>query len=145
MQKEDIPRVVELGRLMHSESAYSDLSFNTDKCFAFAQLLIDNTDALIIVAVEDNEIAGMFAAFITSPYFSNELIAEDIVFYVSPKHRQTSASIRLLSAYLHWAEQKQAKTITAGISCEVNTDEIEKLFIRYGFRRAGLIMRKNNG
>lgn len=141
MSYEDISACVRLGKIMHEESSYGHLKFNSDKVTNLAASLINTPNNLCLVADLSGEIIGMLAASITDHWFSDELMASDYVFYVRPDARGTSAAVRLLCGYKDWAERQAIKTVTIGISAEINNEVAIKLCEHYGFRQSATLMR----
>lgn len=141
MAYDDITEVVKHGKLMHAESSYKDLKFNDDKCINLAASLINSPDGFAVVAEEQGVILGVMAGILSEHWFSSEIMASDYIFYVHPDYRGSSAAVRMITKYQAWAIVKGAKTVTIGISAEINNDEAAKLCEHLGMRRSAILMR----
>lgn len=119
--EQDINRVVELGRRDLLEGPYKNqLADNPDYGAALMKELLSKPGMRILVAEEDQLVVGVFAFYLFPHYFSGEMTAGQVIWYVEPKHRGR-ASMELL-----WAAEKAAFDMGA-IRMQVTspTDKVE--------------------
>lgn len=130
--KADIPRIVELGRRFLAEGPYKDqLEDNAEQNARLADLLISNSQAKVIVGEEDGIVVGLFALILFSHYFSGELTAGEIMWYVQPESRPGGIGIRLLSH-----AEKFARSLNAvRMQLTAPTEEVGKLYNRCGYKQ----------
>jgi len=122
---------------MHAESSYSRLEFNEDRLrHIFDIYTKDSTRALILGRV-NGEACGLYAGYITPYYFSNELVANDIAWFVVKERRGSSLGLRLLSAFESWAKDQGASEIRVGYSTDINPAAFDSLMIKRGYSRVG--------
>lgn len=133
---DDIDAIVALGRSMHAESAYRVLSFSEEKVRQLVPFLIDNGD-FAWVAEKNGEVIGMYGARVVEHWCSTDLIAGELVLFVSPDRRGGMAAYRLIRRYAEWARDKGAKIIRAGVNTGVKVEETQKIYEAAGFRYAG--------
>ena len=82
---EDLPTMVELGKIMHEESVYRDLDFDAQKLIDLGHHYIANPERCWSAVAEVNgRIIGMYAGYITEYYFGKDLIAQDLLLFVDP-------------------------------------------------------------
>jgi len=137
---DDIPRLVELGTLLHDTSSYARRSLNPEKVTRFLAQLIDGL-GVVFVAEVDGEVVGGFAGAVTEQWFSDDLIAYDYSFFIEPSKRQGLIAIKLILAFQEWAKAKGAKEIQMGITTGVHVEGTTKLYRRLGFEYNGPLFR----
>jgi GNAT superfamily N-acetyltransferase len=135
---EDIPRLVELGEVMHGESRYRVLPYAPNKVFGLLANMIEKADGLLIVSEKNGEIVGGFAGMVVEHWFSNSRIATDFALFIHPEHRGGMTAARLLKAFVTWARERGAVLITAGITTGVTTDSSTRLYQAIGFEPVGI-------
>lgn len=84
----DLDIVVKLGLSFFNE-AKTELTpkFSEEKAIAVICNMIDNGDCILYVAEHDGVIVGMIGAMISEHWFSEEIIAQELFWYVLPEHR----------------------------------------------------------
>lgn len=101
---EDIPHLLKLAEMFHSESPYSDTEFVPDKVVALAEESIRNPKGyLCVLALEGEQIVGFLGGVITELPFSSEKIAAELAWYVLPEFRGGRYAKELHEAYEYWA------------------------------------------
>ncbi|MGX6570430.1 N-acetyltransferase domain-containing protein [Cupriavidus necator] len=136
---EDLPEVLALGEMLHAESPrWSRLSFNRTKVLALMQHLVESPDGLLLVAESKGEVLGGIAALSFSHWSSDDLVAEEISFFLHPKIRGSFAATRLICAMQAWARIRGAKSLIVGASTGISTEDTARLYERLGFRRCAI-------
>lgn len=133
---DDIPRIIELGTLLHATSSYSKLAFVPAKAAAFMQALMER-DGVVFVAEIDGVVVGGMAGGVVDQWFSDELIAYDFSIFVEPKRRNGLIAIKLMRAFEEWARIKGAKQVHMGIGTDINVEGTSRLYEHMGFRHFG--------
>lgn len=137
----DIPRMVDLGRIMHGESpVFCRLRFDADKLASTIANTITSPHGFAQVAEQGGEVVGGMLAMVAPHYFSPDLVACDLALFMAPEHRGGMAVVRLISAYISWADERGAVVKQLGVMTGVNVDKTEALLHRLGWHRAGLVM-----
>ncbi len=136
---DDVPRLIELGRIMHAESPrFAALRF--DAAILEHTLRVAMADHFAMVAEYDEEVVGGLVALLTPHWFSPDLTACDLALFIHPEHRGGTAPVRLLGAYAQWAKLNGSRMTLFGVMTGVNTDKTVALAERLGWRRAGVVM-----
>lgn len=135
----DVPRLIELGTLLHATTSYSTMSFCPDKSAAFLHELI-NGQGVVFVAEVRGEVVGGMAGAVTDQWFSNDLIAYDYSLFVEPSKRNGVIAVRLIQAFKEWAKLKGAKQIYMGIGTGVSVEGTTRLYESQGLRNIGPLL-----
>lgn len=135
----DVPRLIELGTMLHSGSTYASMSFCPEKSAAFLHELI-NGQGVIFVADVGGVVVGGMAGAVTDQWFSNDLIAYDYSLFVEPSKRNGTVAIRLIRAFQEWAKLKGAKQIYMGIGTGVSVEGTARLYESQGLRNIGPLL-----
>lgn len=108
-QVEDVVRIIELGREFLLKGPYKDqIRDNPDQVVKLIKYLFENQQAArILIGEEEAKIQGVFCFVIYPHYFSGELCANELIWYVDPEHRGR------LSMELLWAAEKMAHELGA--------------------------------
>ena len=137
----DIPRMVELGRVMHGESpVFCRLAFDADKLAATISNVIASQSGFAYVSEHDGTVIGGMLAMVTPHWFSHDLVACDMALFIDPEYRGGMSAVRLLSAYAQWAQGTGAVLVQMGLMTGVNVDKTETLMRRLGWHRSGVVM-----
>lgn len=136
----DIPRLVELGAIMHATTNYSHLEYLPEKTGAFIGALIDGLGVMFVVEV-DGLVVGGLAGAVTEQWFNNDLIAYEYCVFIEPRKRQGFLAMKLVLAFQEWSRLKGAKEIHMGVTTGVSVDGTTKLYSRLGFKYAGPVMK----
>ena len=135
----DVPRLIELGTLLHATTSYSTMSFCPDKSAVFLHELI-NGQGVVFVAEVRGEVVGGMAGAVTYQWFSNDLIAYDYSLFVEPSKRNGVIALRLIQAFKEWARLKGAKQIYMGIGTGVSVEGTTRLYESQGLRNIGPLL-----
>lgn len=135
----DVPRLIELGTLLHSTTSYSTMSFCPVKSAAFLHELI-NGQGVVFVAEVRGEIVGGMAGGVIDQWFSNDLIAYDYSLFVEPSKRNGVIAVRLIQTFKEWATIKGAKQIYMGIGTGVSVEGTTRLYESQGLRNIGPLL-----
>lgn len=139
----DMSTMMKLGRLMHSESPrFRKISFSEEKCEQTFNTLLPGGG--IFVAECGEEMAGMFIGMAHEHYFSYEMTASDLLLYVQPKFRRTSAATRLVKAFETWAFNQGIGVISLSCNTGIKPMETIKWLGRMGFEFNGGVTYKEN-
>lgn len=137
----DIPRLVQLGEVMHAESpVFRGLRFSAERLAVSIGRVIELGGFAKVVEI-DGEIVGGMLALAVQHYASADLVASDLALFVAPQHRGGLAGPRLLNAFAHWARDVGAVLTMLGITTGVEPEKTEALCLRLGWERVGSIMR----
>ncbi|NMY20830.1 GNAT family N-acetyltransferase [Pseudomonas sp. WS 5410] len=129
----DVPRLIELGTMLHDISSYSALAFSPEKSAAFLHELINGHNGVVFVAEINGEVVGGMAGGIVDQWFSEETIAYDYSVFIEPSRRSGFTARRLILAFVEWARIRGARHVQLGIGTKLNVEGTSKLYQSLGF------------
>lgn len=133
---EDIPRLVELGAMLHSMSSFSSMAFSPEKTAVFLEQLIGGL-GVVFVSVSGDRIVGGMAGAVMEQWFSQELIAYEYAVFVEPTRRHGLIAKRLIETFEQWAIIVGAKRMHIGIGTGLNVEGTSRLYRALGFNDYG--------
>jgi GNAT superfamily N-acetyltransferase len=105
---DDIPRIQEMGSRSLREGPYKELVGDNPE--QTAKLALDVLKkGMILVAEQDGQLIGLLGFIVFPHYFSGELTAGEVMWYVEPEFRQSWTALALLRAAERMARSFGAK------------------------------------
>ncbi len=143
--KRDIPALVEMGRMMHGESpTFRHIPLNLAKVTRqFAHAVKADTHCVIVAA--DDEPYGVLLGYSQDYWFSDAMMANDLILYVKPERRGGRDGVRLIRAFEKWAKDKGITDVNVGISSGLKTKSFLRLMDRLGYRVFAINTQKTIG
>lgn len=129
-----------MARRMHQESDWSVLPFSEKQAGNIAHKVLGGDYACFVA--EDQEITGMIVGFVAPHYFTEALIAADLLCYVLPENRGGTYGYRLIKKFEQWAYERGASIVTLGITTGVTTERTASLYKKLGYQQSGILLRK---
>lgn len=141
---DDTATVIALARAMQAEAPqYRDFSFEEEKVLEWISLCVTSDDWLGLLAVDEEAGAvGMLAVGCVPMLFSSQRTVDDIVLYVHPAWRGTTAAVRMVRHMEAWAKARGGVAIRIGITTGTNNEAAARFLERFGYERTGLLMTK---
>ncbi|MFM9434609.1 GNAT superfamily N-acetyltransferase [Janthinobacterium sp. CG_23.3] len=143
---DDLPRILDLGELLHKESPrWSRLTFNRDKAAAFMRMLLTSESGVVFVAERDGVVVGGIAGYAEAHWASDDVLANEVSFFMDPGARGSMAPTRLICALRAWGEIRGAKWLHAGTSTGLDPERTAGLYERLGFTRCAIGLKVEYG
>lgn len=136
----DVPRIVELGSRSLQDGPYAGMLKDTPEQSAKLALgIIEKSNGKVLLYQNDNgKVAGLLGFIVFPHYFTQELTATELMWYVEPEERKGGAGINLL-----WESEKQAKQMGATrMGFTAPNADIGKLYERFGYRQVEISFMK---
>ncbi len=140
----DFPALCDLGQMMHEEGSYSHLKFSKARLLETFKRYMNDPDRIGIVAMQGDKPCGMIGGYVSKYYFSDELVAGDIAWFVVPEYRGSRVGLHLLDAFEDWAKSKGVSELRIGISTGVNMEAFDRLMKKRGYSMVGANYRLEN-
>ena len=93
--------------------------------------------ALDFNPMEMIEVFGGFYGHYHATFFSHEIIANDLVWFVKKNRRGSAAAILLLADFERWAKEQGAKKVMVGQSTARDIERTTKMYLHCGYRVIG--------
>ncbi len=148
VRREDIGRLLEMGRRMHEEGAYSFLPFDAEKVERLLVGIIEQPEFWCgLVAEDGGVVVGMLGGYLTDYFFCDEKLACDVILFVEAQWRGSSAAARLVRAFRDWAAGRDARELCLSVSTNVDAEAIGRFYRGMGFTQVGGVykLRLGNG
>ena len=126
---------------MHEESSYSHLKFSEDRLLYTFKNYVEDLNNIIFLAVEEEEPLGLYAGFVSKYFFSDELVANDVAWYVIPKKRGTRVSLRLLDMFELWAMDRGVSETRLGFTTDIRGETFNRMMKKLGYDQVGYTYR----
>jgi len=134
---EDKEQILVLGRAMHNESAFAYLNWSDDKASKLLSSYVNNNNCCCFVSEKDGALTGMIAGRVSEYFFGNDLILNEIVWFVDHENRGTITSVRLLKMFIDFGKKFNVAEVCIGVSTQVLMDRTDKLLTRFNFENVG--------
>lgn len=129
---DDLPDLLEMTKQFHKASPYSEQEYNEDQVIRLIKSFLDGDKAERLIIMYGS--VGMLAAMTTPMLFNSEKISTDVMWWVDPESRG-KAGPALFDAYEFWARKVGCRYIQAALLETEQSDRIEKLYKRRGYKR----------
>ncbi len=128
----DVPKILEMGQRFFDESGYRDVTIFRPEVFAATvnHLL---TDGVLLLADQDGPV-GMAAAIVFPFYFSGELTAQEMFWYVDKEHRGIGG--QLLDGLIGAVKARGATSLSMIGLENLNREKVAAMYQKRGFRAA---------
>lgn len=146
MTPADVPAVMEMGRAMFAESPrYRDKGFNEAKLLQMFNYILGAEDHGFFVAESPDGLIGMALGILAPYFFSDEVYACELVVYVTPGRRGSSAAVRLVKALEEWAFSQGARELLLGVSTGIDDERAVCVYQKLGYTMAAHSLSKTAG
>jgi hypothetical protein len=142
--KEDFDHLLKLAKLMHEESSYSHLKFSEERLKFCVNNHLEDLNSIIFLAFEDGEPIGVYVGFVSKYFFSDDLVANDIAWYVLPEKRGTqndTPALKLLDMFELWAKDRGVSEVRLGFTTDINGEKFDSLMKYLGYDQVGYTYR----
>ena len=142
---EDFEDIHALGQWMQENSHFANNGWCSRKIYTIVSSS-QNSDSNIFLRVceRNNKIIGFFVGSVSEYFFSDKLIAQDmvLVFHPNERHNISREIIRLIKDFEKWAKEKGATEVAIGITSGIAGEGYPKLLNRLGYDQVGILTKK---
>lgn len=141
----DYDEINALGRWFQENSLYANCGWSDQKSFSLVQAGSDpESSTFMRVIQKEGQVVGFFLGCISEYFFSKRKIAQDMVMVFSPEEREgiTKPTVQVIREFVNWAESRGANEVCIGITSGIAGKGYEKLVLKNGFKKVGIIMKK---
>lgn len=133
----DISALLAMLAEMHENTEMNVSPINSEKLISKVNELIHK--GIIFIAIDEkNNLAGSIGGCIARDWWSDEPYLSDCWFYVSPKYRGSSASMKLAKRFVK-AGKENKLSVRLGHIFSGKIEKKDKFFERLGMKKAGSV------
>lgn len=139
----DLPYMGRVAEAYSKEAGYHDrFPLSIDTLFRNLAISAVNPDAYLRLLVLGGEIiGGMWGTLATVPW-SDSIMAQDNILYISPEHRKGGNGILIIRDWEHWAKERGAVAVNISTASGIKTERTCRLFTAMGYIHYGQDFRK---
>ena len=137
---EDKPALIELAKENQHEMKHNRISVHPQRVDEALHALFElnqGSHVLFVAQTSQGQLAGILMGCIERYYYSDELQAQLVQWFVRPAFRGTSVAPRLVKAFVTWAKSRGASDVFMGISSGIDTHLTHRMMQRLGFNYLG--------
>lgn len=125
-------------RAMAQESpVYRVMPIDDRKLADYIAKVIRSSDHAVLLHESPAGIDGIYIGMLVQQFFTFEITAMDILFYVRPERRGSRAAVRLFRAFKAWAKSSGAKAIQVGTMTGIDPARTAKFYRGMGLNEIG--------
>lgn len=121
---------------------YNRYGFNVQKTIKSLFDIIESPTSFVFVADGKEGIVGVIVGVVYEFGFCDATFGTDLVLYVHPESRNGTVGVRLWNAFMERMEQLGVNEIRSGATVDGDSATIEKILIRSGFTKRGVLYDK---
>lgn len=136
----DKEKLIELALENQAEIDFCSINVNrqrVDESLHGLFHLNPGTHVLMVAETVDGKLAAGLLGCIERYFYSDELQAQLIQWYLRSEFRGTSIAPRLVKAFVNWAKSRGASEVFIGITSGIKTQQSDLLMRKLGFVHLG--------
>jgi hypothetical protein len=123
-----------MGKLTYEESNWPKYtSYDPDKMISVAHRYASESNKCLICATDHGTPIGVFAGHLIQPYYSDDLLARDLLWYVYPEYRKTGVGLQMFMMFESWAKVNGATAIMMSQDSSVDMTRFNRVLERKGY------------
>lgn len=131
--------VVSLARALRDESGFhSRIALDEEKLAAQLLIAAKLDNHYFRLCVRGERVLGGFLGHVSTVFFSRELVAQDLAWYVLPAFRTTNAALLLVRDFENWARGHGASHFMLSQATGINVETTRSLYEKLGYRVVGV-------
>lgn len=135
---DDVPRILELGAQSLIDGPYAGKwDNNPEQARKLAEHII-NTAGQVLLYEEGGAVHGLLGFVVSPHFFTGEIVAAEIMWYVLPEHRAGGHALTLL-----WEAEKTARLLGATrLQFTAPNEKVGDIYTRFGFEKIEVLYQK---
>lgn len=142
MRESDLSLAIDLGATIHARSNYANLLYDKSYLMGFGRRALNDTNCVCLVAESKGALVGFFVGCVQPLYFSGELRATDLIFFVKDGKAGMRGASNMIEVYETWAKGKGAVVVDLSITTGINAYRTGKFYEHLKYRPLGQTYRK---
>jgi GNAT superfamily N-acetyltransferase len=108
--------------------------FDANKVKQLVSNLVEHELGFVKIVVHDEEVVGALIGAISSLPINNITVAQELMFWLDPDHRNGKTSFKLIDQYVEWSKEKGCDYARLSTLDETMGTKAGVLFKRKGFK-----------
>lgn len=123
--------IIHLLHLFKEESGYESRT-SLAKFSDVLDEMMNNDNYLVLVLIKDKTIVGFLLSVVASSIFCDDIVANELAWFVHPDYRKGSGGLKLLTTFEYWAKEvKKVDYIT--LSTVMTIKDLGKFYNKRGY------------
>lgn len=139
VEPQDYEQILALCRKMHEDSRYNDFDFDISKITHYFRNALIGDPINAWVALDGDKVVGFLCAHAVEHVFCKSKIAQDIGFYIRPDARDSLTALRMVRAFLKWAEEQGVREVLMATTVGHEPKKVAQLFEACGLQEIGTV------
>lgn len=139
--KTDLPELIKIGRQIHGQTRFHRFDYDPKRVEDNLKRLIGPGQArgthCMFIAEDEQGISGVLAGVVERHLFSDQPVANVMLYYCFPDRRGNGAGLRLLLAYRRWAMNREVFEIGVSVTSGIELQRTARFLQRLGFESVG--------
>jgi GNAT superfamily N-acetyltransferase len=121
-------------RFVRESGNMSTLGFDQGKVFDLFLDIVEREDFLVLVKEHEEEIVGMFVAFVVPCFFSEKVQAVELAWYTDKEHRGPRDNLKVIKMYEEWAKERGAVMVNLINLDQLNGEKVGRFYNKNGYK-----------
>ena len=132
--QEDLLDVIIAAKNFSKEASQKSWAkFDTNKTNLLFKQLVDSEFGFVYIALHENEVVGGLISMITEMPINDFRVAQELMLWIDPNHRNGKTAPKLIDKYVEWAKEKDCSFVRLSEIDNVLNSKAGILFRRKGF------------
>lgn len=107
--------------------------FDSNKTNSLFKQLVDSEYGFVYIALHNDEVVGGLVSMVTEMPINNYMVAQELMLWIDPNHRNGKTAPKLIDKYIEWAKEKECSFVRLSEIDNVLNSKAGILFKRKGF------------
>lgn len=131
---EDMPELLRMARDFYEASGLGRESpYDGPRMAEILRFLIESEDSTVIVSELRSELSGMVAVVKSPDMWAGGIVAQEVFWWIDPRHRGRRVGRKLLKAAEAWAKESGADTMVMVALKATSPNALHSVYSRAGY------------
>lgn len=133
----DLHQLMELGERMRLESLVYYPPIDPGWLREKLAVVFAHPELFCYFVADNGGLEGFLLGYVAGYIFSPAKVAAHDIFYVAPEARRSVSALRLIRAFIHWAESLGIERQLIRLDTGLRPDKVDRLYRWFGFEPIG--------
>jgi len=134
---DDLHTILRFAMRLHDVGYFENHTLNPEKLARHLLQHVMDNGYTILMLIDGEEPIGFISGEVVDLFFTDELVAQERMLWVEPRHRSLKAVRTLIDAFEEWGKKHGASALHMAIANGYHVEKMAKLLTRYGFTPIG--------